>query len=137
DRRLLFLPYKSQSIKNIAAPVIPSCTNDIVEQYVKFTKVINEQIKIYGYDVKAVTEAIRICRDEDILREYLSNREKEVVTMMCTLFSEEKIMKAYEKELLREGRAEGENNIVKKMRAMGMSEEEIDRILSVELDKIS
>ena len=44
---------------------------------------------------KAVTETIRICKDSDVLREYLSNKEKEVVTIMMRLFDEEEILKSY------------------------------------------
>lgn len=36
-----------------------------------------------------------------------------------------------------EGEAKGENNIIKKMRAAGMSEEEINAILAVELDNVA
>ena len=44
---------------------------------------------------KAVTETIRICRDRNILREYLEQREKEVVTIMMSLFDEEQIIKSF------------------------------------------
>ena len=44
---------------------------------------------------KAVTETIRICKDRNVLREYLAQREKEVVTIMISLFDEEQIMKSF------------------------------------------
>jgi len=44
---------------------------------------------------KAVTETIRICKDRNVLREYLFEREKEVVTIMMSLFDEEQIMKSF------------------------------------------
>ena len=44
--------------------------NDIISQYVTFTKVYNEQVKLYGRSKEAVTETIRICKDRDILREF-------------------------------------------------------------------
>ena len=40
-------------------------------------------------------EAIRICKDRDVLREYLSNRESEVVSIMMVLYDEEEIMRSY------------------------------------------
>jgi len=55
---------------------------DIINQYVVFTKVINDQIKIYGRKREAITEAIRICKDRNILKDYLTSREKEVVDIM-------------------------------------------------------
>ncbi len=40
-------------------------------------------------------EIIRICKDKNILRKYLLEREKEVVTIMMSLFNEEQIMKSF------------------------------------------
>ena len=68
---------------------------DIVNQYVLFTKICNEQMKEHGRTRKAVMEAIRICKDRDVLREYLSNRESEVVSIMMVLYDEEEIMRSY------------------------------------------
>ncbi len=45
--------------------------------------------------MKTVTETIRICKDRNVLREYLLEREKEVVTIMMSLFDEEQIMKSF------------------------------------------
>ena len=69
--------------------------NDIISQYVAFTKVYDEQVKLYGRTREAVTNTIHICKDRDVLKEYLSSREKEVVDMMMTLFDEEQVMRAY------------------------------------------
>ncbi len=72
-----------------------SDTDDIINQYIIFCKVFNEQTKEHGMTRKAVTETIRICKDRNVLREYLLDREKEVVTIMMSLFDEEQIMKSY------------------------------------------
>lgn len=50
---------------------------DIISQYVTFTKVYDEQRKLFGRTRKAVTEIIRICKDRNVLKEYLEEREKE------------------------------------------------------------
>ena len=68
---------------------------DIINQYVLFTKICNEQMKEHGRTRKAVMEAIRICKNRDVLREYLSNRESEVVSIMMVLYDEEEIMRSY------------------------------------------
>ncbi len=47
---------------------------------------------------KAVTETIRICKDRNVLKEYLLEREKEVVTIMMSLFDDEQIMKSFIKK---------------------------------------
>ncbi len=69
--------------------------NDIISQYVAFTKVYNEQVKQYGRSREAVTETIRICKDRDVLREFLAGREKEVISIMMALFDEERIMRTH------------------------------------------
>ena len=73
--------------------------NDIIGQYIIFTKVYNEQRKKYGATKEAILETIRICKDRNVLKEYLESREKEVVDMMMTLFDDEQILKAYTKDI--------------------------------------
>lgn len=75
---------------------------DIVSQYVEFSKVYTEQVKKHGYTRKAVLETIRICKDQDVLAEYLKTREREVVSIMMALFDEEYIQQAYRKRLIDE-----------------------------------
>lgn len=48
---------------------------------------------------QTVKETIRICMDRNILKEYLISREKEVVTIMMSLFDDEQIMKTYWKDM--------------------------------------
>ena len=52
-------------------------------------------MKKYGRTRKAVTEAIRICKDRNVLSEYLSSKESEVVDIMMVLYDEEQIMRSY------------------------------------------
>ena len=42
---------------------------DIISQYVDFTKVYNEQVKLHGKTREAVLETIRICKDRNVLSE--------------------------------------------------------------------
>ena len=78
-----------------AKVIYESDTDDIINQYIIFCKVFNEQTKQHGMTQKAVTETIRICKDRNVLREYLAQREKEVVTIMMSLFDEEQIMRSF------------------------------------------
>lgn len=72
---------------------------DIIGQYIIFSKVYNEQRKLYGNTKQAVTETIRICKSRNVLKEYLENKEQEVVDIMMTLFDDEQILKAYVKDI--------------------------------------
>ena len=73
--------------------------NSIIGQYIIFCKVYNKQRKKYGQVKKAVTETIRICKDRNVLKEYLENKEQEVVDIMMTLFDDEQILEAYAKDI--------------------------------------
>ena len=72
-----------------------SDSDSIINQYIIFCKVYNEQMKLYGRTRRAVTETIRICKDRDVLKDYLHDREREVVSIMMSLFDDEEIMKSY------------------------------------------
>ena len=82
-----------------AKVIYESNTKDIINQYIIFCKVFDEQRKLYGMTKQAVKETIRICKDRNILREYLISREVEVVTIMMSLFDDEQIMKTYWKDM--------------------------------------
>ena len=79
DRLLLseeFFKGADIDIEVKAKVIYESDTDDIINQYIIFCKVFNEQTKLHGMTRKAVTETIRICKDRNVLREYLAQREK-------------------------------------------------------------
>jgi len=78
-----------------AKVIYESDNDDIINQYIIFCKVFNEQTRQHGMTRTAVTETIRICKNRNVLKEYLLNREKEVVTIMMSLFDEEQIIKSF------------------------------------------
>ena len=82
-----------------AKVIYESDTEDIINQYIIFCKVFDKQRKLYGMTEQTVKETIRICKDRNILKEYLISREKEVVTIMMSLFDDEQIMKTYWKDM--------------------------------------
>lgn len=82
--------------------------NDIIGQYIIFCKVYNEQRRKYGNTLQAVTETIRICQNRNILKEYLQEKQEEVIDIMMTLFDDEQILDAYTKELVEEAEKKGE-----------------------------
>ena len=85
-----------------AKVIYESDKDNIINEYIVFCKVFNEQIKEHGMTKQAVTETIRICKDRNILKQYLSSKELEVVTIMMSLFDDEQIMRTYAKDMERE-----------------------------------
>ncbi len=117
---------------------------DILNQYVTFTKIYNEQVKQQGRTREAVLETIRICKDRKILKEYLEGREKEVVDIMMTLFDQEYAVERYGDEKKAEGIAEGiaEGTIKAKREMtyelfdMGFSDNKIAKVVKVSLETV-
>ncbi len=73
--------------------------SNIIGQYIIFCKVYNEQRKKHGQTKEAVTETIRICKDRNVLKEYLESKEQEVVDIMMTLFDDEQVLEVYAKDI--------------------------------------
>ena len=67
-------------------------------------------------------ETIRICKDRDVLREFLLGREKEVISIMMSLFDEEKIMRTH---VASEKREAARESAEKMLRLGKLSVEEI------------
>ena len=113
---------------------------DIINQYLTFTKIYNEQVKLYGRTREAVLETIRICKDKNVLREYLENREQEVVNIMMTLFNDEYILKTYLESEKREASAAGAYQKAKstalKLYKKGNSVEDIADSLDVSVKEV-
>lgn len=98
-----------------------------------------------GRTKKAVEETIRICIDENVLPDYLKEREVEVMDIMTTLFDEEEVMRRYinntvktaVNEAVNAARKEDAEVIAKKMLAGGkMSYEEIAEYTGLSLAEI-
>lgn len=76
-------------------------SGNIISQYMTFSKIIYEQVAIYGRTRRAVEEAIKICENKNILQDYLSGRETEVANMMDFLFDQERQIELYGKDKAR------------------------------------
>lgn len=109
---------------------------DIINQYVKFTKVANDQMKEYGKTRKAVEATIRICIDEDVLAEYLREREVEVMDIMTALFDEEEVSRRYHLRVERESRREEAENIARNMLNDGVPFEKISAYTGIPVSEI-
>ena len=71
---------------------------------------------------QAITETIRICKNRNILKQYLSSKEVEVVTIMMSLFDDEQIMRTYAKDMARETT---KRNVITMLKKGRISVEEI------------
>ena len=81
--------------------------NNILDQYIKFARISDEQVKEKGRTKEAIESIIKICIENDILKEFLESKRSEVTDMLDILFDQEYVTEAYGHELLEEGRKEG------------------------------
>ena len=109
---------------------------DIINQYVAFTKIYNEQVKLHGRTREAVLETIRICKNQNVLSEYLSSREKEVVDIMMTLFNEEYILKTYVESREKEAFEKAKIGTAQRLHEMGISLQDIAKACQVPVETV-
>ena len=104
-------------------------TGDILDQYVRFCKIADEQREKYGLTQQAIDETIRICIAENVLAHFLASRQKEVLEIMVTLFDQEKIAEIHDynvaKAARQEGREEGIRAMVSTLRSMSVEQKQI------------
>lgn len=93
-------------------------TDDIINQYIGFCRIFNEQVRLHGRTLTAAREIIRICRDNNLLKEYLHDREVEVEGIMLMLFDQEKVWDIEREHIFAQAREEGLNE----GRSLGLSE---------------
>ena len=114
---------------------------DIINQYVTFTRVVNDQIKKYGRTQKAVEETIRICISKDVLADYLKEKEVEVMDIMTALFDEEEVSRRYQLRLRKEQAesfarkllAKGQMSVEDIADCSGLSVSEVEKLADLEL----
>ncbi len=87
--------------------------SDILNQYILFSKIYNEQRRLHGRKKETILNTIRICKDRNILREYLESREKEVVDIMMTLFDEQEIAEMHDTSMMEKGKTDTLVSLVK------------------------
>ena len=81
--------------------------DNILNQYIMFCKTWDEQsgkVK-YGKTLKAVEETIRICIENNVLKDYLIREREEVIDIMEKLWSQEQILLDYVESEKREAAA--------------------------------
>ena len=115
-------------------------SDDIIDQYIGFCRVCNEQAALHGRTLKAVKEIIRICRDRNRLREYLSERETEVEEIMLTLFEQEHVWNIERNNIrlaaLEEGIMQNKTQTVLKMFRRNMPVEDIADISELSVEEV-
>ena len=116
-------------------------SDDIINQYIGFCRVCNEQVALHGRTLKAAKAIIGICRDRNLLREYLSERETEVEEIMLTLFDQEHVWNIERNNIrlaaLEEGVMQNKTQTVLKMFKRNMPVEDIADISELSVEEVN
>ena len=76
---------------------------DIIEQYIEFTNLADE----YRKSKKSLKELMDTCIERNILKEYIIENYKEVLTMVDILFDQDTVTEFWLDELINESKNEG------------------------------
>ena len=108
-------------------------SSNILDQYVRFCRIADEQREKHGRSQLAIEETIRICTEQGVLAEFLGARKKEVQDIMVTLFDQEKVMEFHDYNLAMEQRAEEKEvsirAMIKTLQMLSTSREDAVRLL--------
>ena len=66
-----------------------SNSSGILSEYICFCRIYTDMVKKHGYTVEAVKETIRICKNNNYLKDYLESREVEVTRMLSRVFDQQ------------------------------------------------
>ena len=81
--------------------------NTLHGQYIGFSRVYDEQRRLYSNKLECIKETIRICIEEGYLTEFLDQHKQEVTTMLSELFDEQAQREQYDKALRKESEERG------------------------------
>ena len=98
-------------------------SSDILDQYVRFCRIADEQREKHGRSHLAIDETLRICTEQGVLAEFLGSRKKEVQDIMVTLFDQEKVMEFHDYNLRAEEKEANLRAMVKTLQNLSTSRE--------------
>ncbi len=122
---------------------------DIINQYIMFCRVFNEQVKKYGYTEQALKDTLCICRDKQILLKYILQREAEIMNIMTALFDQDYVTRMYGVDQkreglkegmeagLKEGMKEGKRETATNLLKMGMSADVVAKATGLSVEEIA
>ena len=128
-----FFPTEDCCIDAMVKVIYLKDSNDIINQYIGFCRVFNQQIHKYGRTLKAAKEIIRVCRDSNLLKDYLGEKELEVEGIMLTLFDQDRVWDI-EKENIKE---ESKKEIVMEMLKNNIPIEMISKVTKMAVEQVN
>ena len=133
-RDLLGLSYPGESAADVTVKVLyKSGTGDIIDQYIEYTEIFDEQVKAHGYTAEAAYEIVRKCMEQGIMGDYFSQKEARSVVFdyMDNVRALELKIEDAEREGEERGRAEERETAAQKVaREYGIPIEKVRAVLA-------
>lgn len=123
---------------SVKVKVLKGGGRDILSQYIDFGKVYHRNMREMGRTQEMIKATIQECKEKGFLRDYLTEREAEVMSIMSLLYDQDVVTENWlaseRREAREEGREEGETigvekSIQKLMKAQNLTREEAEKIL--------
>lgn len=112
-------------------------TRSLLNQYIIFSKIATEQVRLHGRTKKAVNEIYRICGERDILTDFLADHRKEVIDLVTQIFDQRVAVEQYGRSERREGREEVQNQTIVNMLIRGLgSEQDIAEVTNSTVERV-
>ena len=110
---------------------------DIISQYIQFSKIYTEKLKELKEPRRAIIETISLCKDRNILREYLERKESEVEDIMFMLYNQDEINRLSIKDAENQGEKNATKKIVFRMLKKNKSDEDIIEIAEISTEELN
>lgn len=130
--------------KNI--PVLSkSDDKTIIGQYIYFWREFDDQIYRYGYSMEAIKYTFDNCKKNNILTEFIADKEQEVTKIMYDSFDPEDIaeakfiqkeMEAHDKEVIEQGELIAARRTAEKMIKDNLPLEKIEKWTKLSMDEL-
>ena len=102
-------------------------SSKIVKEYIRFSKVFDNNNSKYGYTKKSINETIKYCIEHNILKDYLNEYKKEVYNIMTSVYDQKTATDMYGNERYATGKAEGIQQGIQQ----GMQQGEIETFIKI------
>lgn len=82
--------------------ITESNKGDVVDQYIRYTRERDKNVKKYGQTRKAARATVKYCIENEILKEYFETKGmEEAISLMMMLFDDETVMRNHDASLVR------------------------------------
>lgn len=117
----------------------------IIGQYIYFWREFDEQIYRYGYSMEAIKYTFDNCKKNNILMEFIADKEQEVTKIMYDSFDPEDIaeakfiqkeMEAHDKEVIEQGELNAARRTAEKMIKDNLPLEKIEKWTKLSMDEL-